>query len=119
MKTRLFQNPRLEVRRSSIHGWGVFAREKIEAGETLEECPFFSLDLSSPAMEPVRYYWPRHEPWEKLAVPSGFATLYNHSDEACADWETLEDALLFRFFAIRDIEADEEILIDYGEYYPW
>ena len=119
MGDRLPRNPWLEIRRSPLHGWGIFASQRIPAGEILEEVPFQYLEMSSTALESVRYYWPRNEPWEGMAVPAGFAMLYNHSDEANADWETLEDRLLFRFIAIRDIEADEEILIDYGVNYAW
>ena len=45
--------------------------------------------------------------------------LYNHAEPANANWETLEEDLLFRFFAVRDIAEGEEIFIDYGVNYPW
>lgn len=119
MRERLSRCPSLEIRRSGLHGWGVFAAKKISSGDVLEEVPFQRLGMDSMALESVRYYWPRNEPWEGMAVPAGFAMLYNHSEDANADWETVEEDLLFRFFAIRDIRVDEEILIDYGGNYPW
>jgi len=119
MKTRLRHSGNIEIRRSELHGWGVFAIRAIRVGETLEEVPFYKLGMESPAMESVRYYWPRSEPWDCMAVPAGFAMLYNHSTEANADWETLDSELLFRFFTLRDIESGDEILIDYGVNYPW
>ena len=119
MKTRLRHSRKIEVRRSQLHGWGVFARQEIASGETLEEVPFVALGMESTALETVRYYWPREEPWESMAIPAGFAMLYHHSDPSNADWETLDEERLFRFFAIRDIEKGEEILIDYGINYPW
>ena len=119
MKNRLSRNSKMEIRRSELHGWGVFATDPISAGELLEEVPFQYLDMDSTAFESVRYYWPRDEPWEGMAVPAGYAMLYNHSDTANADWETLETELLFRFFATRNIETNEEILIDYGVNYSW
>ena len=119
MKQSLLHSPKIQIRRSSIHGWGVFAIQPIQSGETLEECPFYSISMSSNAMEPVRFYWPRDEPWDCMAVPAGFVMLYNHGDPANANWETLEEDLLFRFFAVRDIAEGEEIFIDYGVNYPW
>ena len=119
MRTQLVRNPKLQIRRSELHGWGVFAADSIAAGETLEELPFFPLGMASRAMEAVRYYWPRNEPWESMAVPAGLAMIYNHSESANADWETLESELLFRFFATQDIAKDDEVLIDYGANYPW
>jgi hypothetical protein len=40
MKTKLHNCGRLEVRQSSIEGYGVFATEEIKQGEILEEIPF-------------------------------------------------------------------------------
>ena len=114
MKNRLARNSKIEIRRSDLHGWGGFATAKIIEGELLEEVPFQFLDMDSTAFESVRYYWPRDEPWEGMAVPAGFAMLYNHADDANADWETLETDLLFRFMATKNIAAGDEILIDYG-----
>ena len=119
MKTELLRSDNICIRRSEVHGWGVFAKADIQAGETLEEGPFYRLGMGSHAMESVRFYWPRDEPWECMAVPAGFSMLYNHDDEANANWETLEPDQIFRFFAVRDIAAGEEIFIDYGVNYPW
>ena len=40
-------NPKIEVRKSSIHGYGVFANADIEIGEILEECHFISVPGTS------------------------------------------------------------------------
>ena len=119
MKQSLHHSPKIQIRRSSIHGWGVFASQPIGKGETLEECPFYKLSMFSNAMETVRFYWPRDQPWDFMAVPAGFAMLYNHSDPPNANWETIEKEMLFRFFAVRDIAEGEEIFIDYGVNYSW
>ena len=38
MKTVLYKNKSIEPRKSDVHGWGVFTKEKISKGEILEEC---------------------------------------------------------------------------------
>jgi SET domain-containing protein len=40
MKDKLIFNNKMEVRSSPIHGYGVFAKEDIKAGEILEEIYF-------------------------------------------------------------------------------
>ena len=37
MKSKLFQN-KIFVKKSSMHGYGVFAAKKIRKGEKIEEC---------------------------------------------------------------------------------
>ena len=41
--SKLIYSPKLEVKISSIHGYGVFASEDIKNGEVLEECHFMSI----------------------------------------------------------------------------
>ena len=38
MKTVLYKNKSIEPRKSDVHGWGIFTKEKISKGEILEEC---------------------------------------------------------------------------------
>ena len=62
MKDRVFFNPKIELRKSTIHGWGVFAKEDIEANEILEEDPFLKLPIakgeSSPLFIDYRFNYP-------------------------------------------------------------
>ena len=37
-KDKLIVNPKLEIRKSDIHSYGVFATENISVGDKLEEC---------------------------------------------------------------------------------
>ena len=43
----------------------------------------------------------------------GFGSIYNHSDNNNATWETDLDKNCFRFKAVRDIEPGEEICTNY------
>jgi SET domain-containing protein len=122
MKDKLIFNSKIEVRRSSVHGWGVFAKEKINAGEILEEEYFLIIPMSSNESSSLfidyRYNYPRNASRNQV-VPFGFACIYNHSNDPNAVWETDEKNELFIFTAIKDIEKDEEIFIYYGNSNYW
>ena len=38
-----YTNKKIEVRKSPIQGYGVFAKEEIKAGEILEECHYIKI----------------------------------------------------------------------------
>jgi len=122
MKEKLIFNPKIEVRKSDIHGWGVFAKEKIKMGEILEETSFLVIPMSkgegSSIFVDYRFNYPRTD-WEKQVIPFGFACIYNHSNTPNATWETDTDNELFIFIAIKDIEKDQEICTYYGGENYW
>lgn len=117
MKNKLLFNNKIEVRRSPIHGWGVFAKENISANEILEENYFLILPISknesSSLFIDYRYNYPRLKS-EFQVIPFGFSCIYNHSDNPNAKWETDEENKLFIFSSIKDIKKDEEIFTYYG-----
>ena len=47
---KLFHSDKIEVRDSSIHGRGIFAREDIKGGEMLEECHYIVIDDGNKAV---------------------------------------------------------------------
>ena len=40
----LFKSNKIGIKKSPIHGWGVFALEDIEIGDTIEECVYVPMD---------------------------------------------------------------------------
>jgi len=125
MKDILYHNPKIEIRRSPIAGWGVFAKEDIEQDEILEEAPFLTLPMdpyeSSSLFIDYRFNFPANVPkWKEQAIPFGFTCLYNHSNtESSAFWYTDEENRLFIFKTKRFIKKDEEILVYYGSESYW
>jgi SET domain-containing protein len=117
MKNILIFSNKIEIRKSPIQGWGVFAKEDINNGEILEECPFLIIPMSTGEASSIfidyRFNYPRTNHKHQV-IPFGFACLYNHSNTPSAAWETNEEDKLFYFSAIRDIKKDEEILVYYG-----
>jgi SET domain-containing protein len=122
MKDRLYFNSKIEIRKSSIHGWGIFAKEDIKSGEILEEVPFVILPISKGEVTSLlvdyRFNFPTGN-WKWQVLPFGFAGLYNHSDNANAGWQTDEENEIFVFKTNRNINKNEEICTYYGDQTYW
>lgn len=114
----LYRSNKIYVSDSPVHGRGVFASEKIKAGERLEECHFILVpnNLDYPQSLGDHFFsWPKGE--SGLAICLGYGSIFNHSDlEFNAEWETDTLKNRFIFFALRDIEPGEEIFTNYKKY---
>lgn len=115
---------KIYISNSSIHGMGVFASEKINEGEIIEECPIFDLNIpfgqSSPLMIDYRFNWPQGgQTWEKQVLAWGYGSLYNHSEKPNALWRSNLENRTFEFYSVKDINPDEEILVYYGGVSYW
>jgi SET domain-containing protein len=113
----LFHSNKIEVKDSPIHGRGVFATSDIQAGEVLEECHFFTLGHTQTSANDVSLYqvvfcWPMGNK-ECHAVVLGYGTIYNHSDDNNATWDTDSGLRLYRFYATKEIKSGQEILTNY------
>lgn len=125
MKSVLYQSPYIEVRKSPVHGYGVFAKQNLPANIILEETPFISIPQGI-ASDYV-FAFPRGgtPPEEsegvkmEFALPFGYACIYNHSDTPNASWLTKVKERLFVFFTLTDIKKDEEIRTFYGPDSYW
>jgi len=122
MKDRLFFNSKIELRKSSIHGWGVFAKEDINANEVLEEIPFLIIPMSKGDVNSLfidyRFNFPTGD-WKWQVLPMGFACYYNHSNIPNAGWYTDEENEIFVFTTNKFIKKDEEICTYYGDVNYW
>ncbi|HSU12805.1 SET domain-containing protein [Longimicrobium sp.] len=111
---------RLAVRRSGVHGKGVFAREFIPAGTRLIE---YTGERITQAESDERYPWDAEAPSytllftvdDDLVVDGGvggnLSRFINHScDPNCAS--VIEDRRIY-IDAIRDIQPGEELSFDY------
>jgi len=119
----LIINKNIEVRKSPIHGYGVFATEDIPAGEILEECHFilFPQIKKITKADPLCAYgfaWP-HQTQEtlhlntQLAIPLGTGCVYNSSPNNNAIYTNDLKRQLIIFSAIKPIKKGEEICTDY------
>lgn len=118
---------KIYIDRSTVHGWGVFAKEKIMEGEVFEETPFVVLfdrgEEKDPCkkswLEDYRFSFPPNLDWRHQVMPFGCGGIYNHSDDPNARWIADESMQTFKFMALRDISAGEEIFTYYGPAYYW
>jgi hypothetical protein len=108
---------KIVLRKSSIHGLGVFASSKIIKGEVLEECSFLPFPQTKEEKIPVfsnyAFCFPKGEMWTTHALVMGYGSYYNHSNNANANWYTKNEEEIFVFYSINDIEEGDEIFINY------
>jgi SET domain-containing protein len=114
---------KIYVDNSPVHGLGVFAKEKINEGELIEECTILTLPIQkgedSNLFIDYRFNFPSGLEWEEQVVALGFGSLYNHSESPNAHWYSNNEKRTFCFVALRDIEVGEEIFTFYGDESYW
>lgn len=102
---------------SSIHDRGVFAHEAFRAGMLIEKAPMILLTeddsnyLKGTGL--YRYYFVIADKQTPMALGLGYSSLYNHSPNANAVYSVDIKNQLLIFRAVRDIDAGEEITINY------
>lgn len=110
--------PSLYIALSSIDDRGVFTSEAIEKGSILEICPV--IIIPGEEMELIKqsilynYYFDWDESAKNGVIALGYGSIYNHNYQPNAEYVEDQEARCLRFYAIRDIEAGEEITINYN-----
>ena len=95
---------------------GVFASQKIADGELIESCPIIYLtkeDYPLAKQTTLLKYYFLNEPEDRSAIALGYGSLYNHSYEPNATYKKRLEEGFIDFFAIKDINPDEEISVNY------
>jgi len=119
----MIHNPKVYADKSSIHGWGVFAKEDIIEGEMFEECPTLTLPIEKGEVTGLlidyRFNWPQGTDWQEQVLALGYGSLYNHSENANAYWVSDIDKKTFKFISHREIKKGEEIFVWYGDVSYW
>ncbi len=112
----------IEVRKSPVHGLGVYATADIAKHTCLEVCPIinFSRDLFD---SHLRFHNEEHIltdymfRWEdgEVALVFGYGSMYNHSAYPNAFWRLRANKVNpgIEIFAKKDIKSGEEIFIRY------
>lgn len=110
MDTRLHR-ANIVVKKSAIHGYGVFAEEDISKGDIIEEC--YTVILDDDAENIKNYAFTANK---KSSMVLGYGSIYNHSTVyENADYEYHPEKSVMVYTASRDIKKGDEILISYGE----
>lgn len=101
---------KLIVKKSPIHGFGVFADQDFQAGDIIEECYALACRRLDPDYRP--YYFGFED---KVVLLLGFGSIYNHSIHTNANYEFDAEHFLCIFKANCKIKKGEEIFISYGD----
>ena len=119
----IYPSKKIYVKKSPIHGWGVFAKEDIMENEVFEECPVLTLPIekgeATSLLIDYRFNWPQGSDWKEQVLTLGYGSLYNHSENANAFWISDLENKTFKFVSNRLIKQDEEIFVWYGDVSYW
>lgn len=120
---------KISVRRSSLHGWGVFADDVIPAKEMVEVAPGVLLQQSF--LNACHYVataegtLPEEIMLDQYGIgwtdgraffPLGWVGLYNHSDNPSAEFVYVSDDLV-GIRSLCEISIDQEITVCYGDHW--
>jgi SET domain-containing protein len=112
--------PFLFVADSSKGGRGVFTSEFIPIGALIEICPVIVLSaedlklVHNTFLHDYYFLWSEEKEGGEGAIALGNGSLYNHSFTPNAEYYTNRDTLSIDIFAIKDIEAGQEITFNYN-----
>ena len=109
MKSSVFQK-KIIVKKSRLHGYGVFATHNIRKGEKIEACYVLISRGGDKVLQD--YYF---DAKGKYALFTGFGSIYNHADEPNVDYSINITKRIATFKANKTIRKGEEIFVDYGE----
>ncbi|MBK7870534.1 MAG: SET domain-containing protein-lysine N-methyltransferase [Saprospiraceae bacterium] len=110
--------PHIYFAPSTLGGRGIFTSEFIKEGSLIEICPIIILpEEELPIIHKTYlhdYYFLWGEDEKRCAIALGFGSLYNHSYFANAEYIFDLDENTIDFYSVRDIEAGEEITVNYN-----
>lgn len=112
MKGAVFQN-KLIVKKSSLHGFGVFAGKNYKKNEKIEECIIIIVPKRNSSNKILDDYY--FDTKKKYALLTGFGSIYNHADEPNADYSINLRKRIATIKAIQPIKKGEEIFVSYGD----
>ena len=116
LKDKLMLSRDIEVRKSPVHRYGVFAKNDIKSGTLIEESPFIVIYDDEYNARSVIHDYAFESGLEHTGCFSlGYVAVYNHSNDANAYHEVELKQEIVTIHTTKDIKKDEEIFIDYGQ----
>ena len=111
---------KFQIKDSSKHGLGVFAKMDIKKGEIIERCAYIVID-DDDLKDDNRlndYLFTSPDCSTDYLVMMGAGMLFNHGTPGNCEWEIDQNDNRFVVFkAMSNIKVGSEILHDYGEEY--
>jgi len=112
----VFIHPHIEVKKSNIHGLGVFANNEIKYGEIIERCHYSILEKNTIDKVLWRYAFPYPKNGDKTSVVWGYGSIYNHSQNPNIEYYYEGDMIVFK--SLTKIMEGEELVHNYNEGHP-
>lgn len=114
-----------------IAGWGVFTKERIKTGETIEVSPVFlypkkildlaifcsmseGVDVGNIGIDRYAILWDNNESMPMSAVMLGYLSIYNHSNNNNSYFAVDIPEKQVHVITKRDIQPDEQLTVSYG-----
>jgi SET domain-containing protein len=100
------------------YGRGMFATRRFLKGELIERAPVVAIDekkwpnAAKTILSDYAFDWGEKD--EHAAIALGYISIYNHSYSPNAQLEQMLDEMMMEIIAIKDIEAGEQITINYN-----
>jgi SET domain-containing protein len=115
-KRAYLPSAKIEARPSPGKGRGIFARQAIRKGEVIERSPILLVPRGheGPVLAETilgRYMF-QTDDGLRYVIALGYASLYNHGDEANAEFFVSNEAIVIK--ATRAIRRGAEVCLDYG-----
>lgn len=104
--------PQLLVKKSSVHGYGVFADKDFLENDIIEECYSILCDGADTVLNKIYF-----DVDGQHALLTGYGSIYNHSDSPNMRYYFDEMHKVTVFIATRNIKQGEELFHSYGKYW--
>lgn len=101
---------KIYIKKSSKHGYGVFAGQNFKKGDLIEECYFIVSRGGDKGLED--YYF---DIKGKYGLFFGYGCIYNHDEDPNADYFINRKSKIAKIKAYRRIKKGDEIFISYGD----
>lgn len=107
----------IEIKESQ-YGRGIFAARTIQEGELIHQAPVIVCPgnqyykLKKTALRDYYFNWGKN--YDHVAIALGYGSLFNHSYSPNAIFENNLKQETVDFFALKEIEAGEEIFVNYN-----
>lgn len=107
----------LIVKKSAIHGYGVFANQDFQPGDIIEECYALVRNQNESGYEDFYFTFKDKEKniEKKVAILLGFGCIYNHATIPNASYQFDIEHSLAIFKANCAIKKGQEIFVSYGK----
>lgn len=103
------------VKKSELGGFGVFANKNMQKNQTIEVCQTILLSKQDRKILDKTKLYNYYFGWQgKAALALGYGSLYNHSYSPNAKYVKNYSANTITIIALRDIQEEEEILVNYN-----